>query len=108
MRVQKTRKTHFKFSIKETVRDPTCVSAILDEDKAVCFSHICALLVEPHFGQNLIEGLMDFDFRVFSEVPINARHWRPFFFRGFFSSLFFGSLGFFTRSASVTAKTYPP
>jgi hypothetical protein len=63
--------------------------------------------VEPHFGKNLAEGLMDFDFRVFSAVPINARHWRPFFFRVFFSSLFFGSLGFFTRSASATAKTYP-
>jgi len=64
--------------------------------------------VEPHFGQNLAEGFLPVGYRFFSEKPVNSRHWRLFFFRVFLSSLFFGSLGFFTRSASVTAKTYPP
>jgi hypothetical protein len=59
--------------------------------------------VEPHFGQNF----MGFCFRGFSVVPANVHHLWLFLFRVFFSSFFFGSLGFSTRFASVIAKSFP-
>jgi hypothetical protein len=59
--------------------------------------------VEPHFGQNLTANLAFRCFSVFRGLPANMRH-LPFRFTDFLSSLFFGSLGFFTRFASVTAK----
>jgi hypothetical protein len=59
--------------------------------------------VEPHLGQNF----MCFCFRVFSVVLGNVYHLWFFLFMAFFSSFFFGSLGFFTRGASVIGKSFP-
>jgi hypothetical protein len=58
--------------------------------------------VEPHFGQNL----MSFCFRGFSVVPANVHHLWFFLVMVFRSIFFFGSLGFFTRFASVIGKSF--
>ncbi len=51
---------------------------------------------------------MGFCFRGFSVALGKVHHLRFFLFMVFFSSFFFGSLGFSTRFASVTGKSFSP